>query len=75
MKTRTWTICISDPSPAMTSTKVQFDGTYIEACNEARRRFQETGRNVIVRTGSPSSYYFRVSRSGEENRNTNAATR
>lgn len=81
----TYAISVSRPAPSMGSQHILFGGTYTEACNEARRLFALCGRSVVVRSGSltnggkmvynPSSFWFRISRTGEVDKNTVPAKR
>jgi len=77
MKTESsnWIIETLNPAPSMNTTTRGFTGTYAGACCEARQQFASTGQRTSVLSGSSTTHWFRVSRDGEANYNTNAATR
>lgn len=69
---KTWEIRTLNAAPSMNETVETITGTYIDACNAARDAFNRTGRRSNVVTGM--YWWFRASKAGEINRNTNAAT-
>jgi hypothetical protein len=66
---RVWDLAVLDAPPAMTQTLSSVEGTFEDACNEARRLFRETGRVASVCAGG-GRYWFHVDANGEQDLNT-----
>ena len=62
--TKKWDIANLEPSPGMQEIRSSIEGTFDDACNEARRLFKRTGRRASVGSAG-GGYWFHISESGE----------
>ena len=53
-----------DAAPAMTHSKVAFDGTFEEAIKAAHASFEATGRATYIFSRGESSYLYRIAEDG-----------
>lgn len=64
MRAEKWRIANLEPSPGMQEIESWVDGTFEDACREARRLYKATGRRTSVGSAG-SGYWFHISTRGE----------